>query len=404
MKILIASDAYYPPNVSGVAYFSHRLAKQLARDGNRVYVVAPSRGLRNEIYRQDGVTVYGVTSIPVPTVKGFRVSLVPLIRSIVGRIVGRIKPDVIHVQNHFMIGKVAVEIAKKNGIPVIGTNHFMPENLVHYFHLPKTAERGLIRFGWRQFVRVYNKVDYVTSPTKTAADLLDEIGFVKKVKPISCGIDLERFTPKNRGDYLMRIYNVPQRVPILLYVGRLDKEKNVDVVIRSLPKILKVQKIHFVIAGSGNIREKLQDLVRKMKLSHHVTFTGFVSDVDLPNLYAVADIFVAPGGAELQCISALEAVATGLPLVAADAVALPELVKDGKNGFLFVPGNCNSLADKIIKILSNKDLAERMGRESLRIAQKHDIKISVSEFETLYRRAIALRYQKEYRSSNLKTR
>ncbi len=390
MKILIASDAYYPHNVSGAAFFTYRLAKSLALKGNEVYVIAPSIKFRNTVTLEDGVKVYGVTSVPLPVYNKFRVSPITLIRSNVDKIIKKIRPDVIHIQNHLMIGKVAVEIGHKYGIPIIGTNHFMPENLVHYLHLPKQVEDKIIQISWNQFVKVYEDVDFVTTPTKIAADLIKGVGFPKKVEPISCGIDLGRFSPKNKGEYLKERYNIPPNVPVLLFVGRLDKEKNLDVVIRSLPKVLKVKDAHLVLAGTGGLRAKLELMVEEMGISEKVTFTGFVPDEDLPNLYAAADISIAPGSAELQCIAALEAIATGLPLVAANAVALPELVKEGKNGYLFTLGDRNSLADKLIKILSNPALARRMHRESLKIAKTHDMNAVISKFEALYRKAIKM--------------
>lgn len=394
MKILIASDAYYPPNVSGLAYFSYRLATSLARRGNRVFVITPSRKFKNTTTIEDGVVVYGITSVPLPVYNNFRVSPTTFINSNVDKIIKKIKPDVIHIQTHFTIGKLAAETGKKYGIPVVGTNHFMPENLVHYLHLPKPIEKELIHLSWNDFMKVYKNVDYVTTPTVRAANLLKNIGFSKKIEPISNGIDLTRFNPRNNGDYLKRRYNIPDGIPILLFVGRLDKEKNIDVIIRSMPQILKSKKAHLVVAGTGAVEKSLQSLVEEMKMSKSVTFTGFVPDKDLPALYAIANIFIASGTVELQCIAALEAMATGVPLVAADAVALPELVKEGKNGFLFTPGSHKSLADRIIKIILNKNLARKMHTGSLRIAKMHNMEAVISQFEALYQKAIELKSAK----------
>lgn len=387
MKILIASDTYYP-TVNGAAYFTFRLSTELAKKGHKVFVISPSKSLDNTVDIIEGVKVYGVRSIPVMFYDKFRVSPIFMIDKTVKSIVSRISPDVIHIQNHFNIGRAVVSAGESMGIPIVGTNHFMPENLIHYLHLPKATEKKIMQIAWRDFSKVYGKLDVVTSPTITAANLLKDVGFSKEVLPISCGIDLKRFNPKNNGKYLFKKYGIPSNLPRLLYVGRLDKDKNVDTIINALPKILKHKKAHLVIGGVGKLRKELENLVTKLGVSKSVTFLGFVSDKDLPKLYSIANVFITTGGAELQCLSALEATATGIPVVAANAVAVPELVQNGKNGFLFPLNNSTKLARGVVNIIKDKRIEKRMGSESLKIAKRHDIRKTISSFEEVYRKSI----------------
>jgi len=329
MRILIATDTYYP-DVNGAAYFTYRLTTILAKRGHNVFVMCPSRSLRNIVSNDKGVTVYGIRSIHIPVYQNFRIS--PLfISKTIRRAIEEISPDIVHIQNHFLIGKRVVSAAKKLGIPVMGTNHFMPENLVHYLHLPEIAERWLRKFAWGQCIRTFEQLDYVTTPTKTAVALLKNAGFSKDVMPISCGIDLERFKPTNDGLYLKQIFAIPINTPVLLYVGRLDKEKRIDLILRALSDILRVTSVHLVLAGIGKEKQKLEELTEKLGIQKAVTFTGFVPDKDLPNIYKIADLFVIAGIAELQSIVTMEAMASGLPVVAVNAMALPELVHDGEN-------------------------------------------------------------------------
>jgi len=382
MKILIATDTYYP-DVNGAAYFTYRLATILAKRGHNVFVMCPSRSFKNMVSNDKGVTVYGIRSIRIPVYQNFRVS--PLfISGIILGAVEEISPDIVHIQNHFIIGKRAVSTAKKLGIPVIGTNHFMPENLVHYLHLPKIAEKWLRKFAWRQCVRIFEQLDFVTTPTKTAGALLKNAGFSKDVMPISCGIDLERFKPTNDGLYLKRIFAVPINKPVLLYVGRLDKEKRVDIILRALSDILRVTSVHLVLAGIGKEKQKLEELTEKLGIQKAVTFTGFVPDKDLQNIYRIADLFVMAGIAELQSIVTMEAMASGLPVVAVNAMALPELVHDGENGYLFSDGDSQMLAEKVIAILSNQTMREQMSKKSLEIIKDHDINKIIEKYESIY--------------------
>ena len=386
MKILIATDTYYP-DVNGAAYFTYRLATILAKRGHNVFVMCSSRSFKNMVSNDNGVTVYGIRSIHIPVYQNFRIS--PLfIPGTVRRAVEEISPDIVHIQNHFIIGKRAVSTAKKLGIPVIGTNHFMPENLVHYLHLQKIPERWLRKFAWRQCIRTLEQLDFVTTPTKTAVALLKNAGFSKDVMPISCGIDLERFKPTNDGLYLKRIFAIPINKPVLLYVGRLDKEKRIDIILRALPDILRVTNVHLVLAGIGKEKQKLEKLTEKLGIQKAVTFTGFVPDKDLQNIYRIADLFVMAGVAELQSIVTLEAMASGLPVVAVNAMALPELVHDGENGYLFSDGDSQMLAEKVIAILSNQPMRAQMSKRSIEIIKDHDINKTIEKYESIYNEII----------------
>ena len=382
MKILTATDTYYP-DVNGGAYFTYRLATLLAKRGHNVFVMCPSRSFKNTISNHEAVAVYGIRSIHLPVYQNFRVSPLFTSRTIM-RVIREISPDIVHIQNHFLIGKEAVNAARTLGIPVMGTNHFMPQNLTHYLHLPGIAERWLQRFAWRQFVRVFEQLDFATTPTQTAAALLVKAGLNKKVVPISCGIDLERFKPTNDGAYLRRRFAIPTDKAVLLYVGRLDKEKRIDMILRALSEISRVTSVHLVLAGIGKEKRNLEELAEKLGIQRVVTFTGFVPDEDLQNVYLIADLFVTAGIAELQSIVTMEAMASGLPVVAVNAMALPELVHDGENGYLFSDGNSQMFTEKVIAILSDQTMRAKMSKKSLEIIKNHDINKTMEKYEAIY--------------------
>ena len=179
-------------------------------------------------------------------------------------------------------------------------------------------------------------------------------------------------------------YKIPRK-PILLYVGRLDKEKNLDLVIKASALAFGHVDFHLVIAGTGAEKNRLNKLAKNLGIEDHITFTGFVPDEDLPNLYAMAKCFVNAGTAELQSIVTMEAMATGLPIIAANAVALPELVHNGENGFLFEADDDNALAKYIERIFLDEPLRVRMGKESLNIIAEHDISKTINAFEEIYK-------------------
>ncbi len=383
MRILIAADTYYP-QVNGASYFAHRFAQNLQAKGHDVAVITASTKLGREYSKRDGINVYGAPSIPLGAQHNFRNSL-PIFTNIEARRVLReFKPDVVHVQMHFLISRAVIKEAGKIGVPVMATNHFMPENLVHYLPLPAFARGWIARSMWWDCTRVLRHTKLITAPTDTAAKMMD--AHLNTVT-VSNGIDLERFKPNNNGEYLKERYKIPNK-PILLSVGRVDQEKKVDDVLRAFKLSLEKIDAHLVVAGNGTERKKLEILARELKIDKNVTFAGFVPDADLPNLYTVADVFVAAGIAELQCIVAMEAMASGLPVLGVNKIALPELVHDGENGFLFEDGDINTLSLKMTLLLSDADLRKKMGTKSLEIIAHHDIHKVISEFEDLYQKLI----------------
>src|SRR5438128_9447959 len=125
MKILIGTETYYP-DVNGCSYFTQRLAAGMQGRGHEVHILYPSRRLRSAIAKHGEITLYGTPSVPLPFYKHFRVSLLPFCYRNVLREVKRIRPDIIHIQSHFLIGRALIQIAQELDIPLIATNHFMP--------------------------------------------------------------------------------------------------------------------------------------------------------------------------------------------------------------------------------------------------------------------------------------
>lgn len=383
MKILIVADNYYP-NVNGSSYFTQRLAYYMKERGHEILVMTASGSFSNKAYKHNEVNVFGTRSISSPLYPGFYFPIPFGIKKAIESEIKRFQPDVIHIQDHFVISPVVQKIAKQLSIPMMGTNHFLPENLTHYLHLPTRLEQMVKNWAWAQFRKIFEQLHAVTTPTVTAAQHLKGVNLTRTVLAVSNGVDLKKFHPNNNGEYLKKRLNLPDK-PILLYVGRLDQEKNLDVILKSLPKVLEKVDIHFVIVGKGFMTNKIKKIAQDLNLSHAVTFTGFISDEDLPNLYTIADCFVIAGIAELQSLVTMEAMASGLPVVAVNAMALPELVRHGENGYLFELHEIDSLANHLINIFSNPELRKKMGERSLEFIQAHDINKTMAIFESLYK-------------------
>lgn len=386
MKIITVLDSY-PPDLNGGAYFTHRLACALQKKDHEVLVICPSRTIKQGYTEYEGVRLYSVRSWPAVLYKNFRICLPFLIKKGILRAILDFKPDIIHIQGKFILGGICYRAGKEMGIPLMATNHFMPENFFHYTKLPKRFEPWFNRSCWRIVVDMLSKVDVVTTPTQTAANLLKESFLQKEVHAISCGVDLQKFKPNQNAQTLRQRFAIPHK-PTLLYTGRLDKEKNLPMVIRAFSQARQHIDAHFVITGRGAERKTLEHLANTLGVREHLTFTDYLSDEEYPQIHGLAQCFVNACPVELQSIVALEAIASGLPLLGVNAMALPELIQDGVNGYLFEPNDIQTLAQYMIALLTNPAKSQQMGLESRKLAEQHDIKRTVEQYEELYKELV----------------
>jgi len=383
MKIVIATEAYWPL-IDGGAVAEHHLALELARRGHEVHVLAPSESWKSWTQSDCGTTIHRLASHAIPLVKNeHRLAWRP--RRAINAILARVRPDVVHIHNPFPIGRATLAYCQKQGIPVVATNHWLPENLTGFaakFRFLSDVQ-FLVDMNWRWIVDFHNRCQFVTSPTQTAIDLMVRRGLVVPHRPNSNGVDRKVFHPGKSPTWLRERLGLPDK-PTVLYAGRLSGEKQVDVLIRAIPRILETVDAHFILGGSGREKDFLKALARKLHIYDHVTFPGFLEVNDYRTLFRCADVFVMPSVCELQSITTLEAMASGLPVVASEKYALPELVEHGVNGYLFEPGNSSQLADFVSAILSHDKQRKAMGEESSRKVEAHSLADSISGYESIY--------------------
>jgi len=381
MRILFVSDTYFP-HLNGVYYFVCRIAPLLQDKGHHVAVIAPSETIHASHKKIDNIDVYGVASLPAIYYPKVRSPIPVLLKSRVNHLIHTFKPDVIHVQDHFLISKAVIKVGKHAGIPIIGTNHFMPENLTALIRSEKWKKK-LEKMLWSEFSKVLNQIIVITTPTETGAKLIRPKLDVKVIA-ITSGIDLRDFNPFGNPENVRLKYNIPAK-PVLLFVGRLDPEKNIEEILRALAFVSKKIDFCFVIVGKGLRRKALEQLTEELGITNHVIFTGFVPEKDLPFLYKLSRCFIIASIAELLSLATLQAMASGLPIIAANAGALPELVHDKINGYLFNTNDIEALAESVHSILTKDEIYAKMCKKSLEKAADHDINNTVEAFEALYK-------------------
>lgn len=381
LRILIAADTF-SPEINGAATFIARLGAGLAERGHDVHIAAPSysnKKLGPQIEEHEGqnVTVHRIYSWRWYPHPWLRFALPWRIKQSSAKILDLVKPDVIHFQSHVVIGRGMTIEGQKRNIRIIGTNHFMPENLLEYtLIIPPFLRKKAIQMAWDAADRSFGRAERVTTPTQKAADYLEANTSVEHVLAISCGIDAHNYVPNMQ----------PRTDNLIVFLGRVVDEKQIDKLIRAFAKLDPSLKAKLEIVGGGDQEAKLKALTASLGVTADVKFAGYVDESYLRNALTRATVFVMPSIAELQSISTMEAMASGLPIVAANAMALPHLVHDGENGFLFEPGNVDDLAEKLTRVLSmSEDELQALKKESLRIVESHDIQRTLDTFESLYR-------------------
>lgn len=376
LRIVVAAETY-PPDVNGAAQFAYRLSTGLAGRGHEVHVISvdPEGPARTE--RDGDVVVHRVRSHRTPFHRTFRIGLPWEVSKDVAALLEELQPDLVHVQAHFVVGRYVLKQAGAMGIPAVATNHFMPENLFGHVRVPTWLRGAASRWAWRDLTRVFSTARVVTAPTPRAVELLHDNGFPERAIPVSCGIDIDR--------YRLRTVSRTSDDPTVLFVGRLDEEKRVDELLRA---VALVPRLRAEIIGDGSCRADWEKLTGELGIADRVRFRGFVSEEDLLDAYAAADLFCMPGVAELQSLATMEAMAAGKPVVVADAMALPHLCRPGYNGWLFEPGNVGELAERLHAVAADPATLARMGAASGKMIAGHALESTLDSFEACYAEAM----------------
>jgi glycosyltransferase involved in cell wall biosynthesis len=379
LRILIGADTFLP-EINGAAIFAARLAAGLVERGHDVHIVAPSAVGR----KSTGIEVIEGQPMMVHRLHSWRWYPHPWLRFAIpwrieqnsARVLDEVKPDVVHFQSHIVTGRGLSHQAEKRGIRIVGTNHFMPENLMDHAPIPTFMQAWAIRQAWAAAARSFNRAGAVTTPTRKAADFLADATGIKGIIAISCGINMADYTPSFE----------PRTENLIVFVGRITGEKQLDKLVRAFALLDPALKTRLELVGGGDQEQQLRQLANQLGVGDRVTVTGYVETSYLRNALTRATVFAMPSIAELQSIATMEAMASGLPVVAANAMALPHLVHDGDNGFLFEPGNIEDLAARLTEVLTlPEDELQALKKSSMKIVEAHDIQRTLDTFERLYR-------------------
>ena len=200
---------------------------------------------------------------------------------------------------------------------------------------------------------------------------------------------MSRFAKGRANKEIYEKYGIPRNKPIVLYVGRVDPEKSIDVLMEAFIQAHpKMPDAHFVVTGDGTARPKLEKMAEKAGLADYVHFLGRVIGDDLPQIYRTGTLFATASKTETQGIVLLEAMAAGLPCIAVDKGAVGDVVKNTKNGYLCQPDDVDEIAKSLVRIITDKDRQKRMSEDSLKRIRQHDISYTLTRFEEIYNKVL----------------
>ena len=329
------------PVVNGVVASVEGLAQGLRSRGHEVYCFAP----RIPGDDGEGDVFFRMPSLPLPTRTPYRLT-VPLVgRRSVRSVIKRL--NIVHVHSPFVTGWMGLRYARRYGMPVVYTYHTQLEAYSHYVPFDPTATRLATETLTRTFG---NSVDAVVVPTNAMLNRLRKLGVNTRIAVVPSGIDIPHFE-SGRLDESLRAKLGASKGCIALFVGRLAKEKSLDVLLHAVA-LCNRDDLVLAVAGDGPAREELEALAKELGIGNRVRFLGAVPREELPDLYASSDAFVFPSITETQGLVVAEALAAGLPVVAAEAPQNRDVL--GKGGRLVKP-TAESFAAQLKALTSASD-------------------------------------------------
>jgi glycosyltransferase involved in cell wall biosynthesis len=379
----------YPPMVSGQSYMVERLAKGAVGLGHEVMVISASDQPRPYAAKSEGVVLVRLTSWRNPFRVGQR--LTAWGSGEMKAALGKFQPDIVHLHDPTNAGLAGITAARSLGIPVLLTAHAMPWLIGAYFSDFPLLARVLEAVSWRYARWFIRRCDLVVAPSLRAARQIHE-ETLADVRVVSNGADLSRFkaAPLSQTEErrLRKRYGIPLRAPIILHVGRLDTDKNVHAAVRAAARAMRKSKAHLLVAGDGVEREELIELCDQLGIGDRAHFPGFVdAKGDLPKLFRMARLFITTSEMEVQSLVLLEAIASGLPVVAVDATSVSELVETGKSGYLVRSGDERAMGAAILKLLANTR-ARSFSRRARQIAEQHTLERTFAGYDRLYKEVL----------------
>lgn len=376
MKILITTDTYRP-TINGVVTSIESLKKALDRLGHDVRILTFSDSFNS---KQEG-DIYYMGSLGAgkfyPDARMNKLFYNRFYEDIMDW-----KPDIVHSQTEFTMFIQAKKIAKDLDIPLLHTYHTVYEDYTHYFSLNKKIGKELAKQFTKQIIK---NTDGVVVPTNKIYNLLTEYNIHEDIYVAPTGINVQKLSECDDFD-IRSGYKIPEDKHIVLFLGRIGKEKNITEILQYLENIDR-DDIVFIIAGAGPFLSELKDICSNSKIRDRLIFTGMIDSSKVGNFYSKADVFVSASTSETQGLTFIESMACSTPIICRHDDCLDGVLIDGETGFGY--DTEEEFIDYLNQILDNKKLRDKMGKNCKQLVDENYTEDSfANKIEQIYIKVI----------------
>ena len=393
MKIAIFTDAFTQMH-SGVVTATINLAKGLADKGHKVYIIATKFKIKKEFSYKDieVIRIPGIPSLLSPEFKMTAIYSSKLMRYLRQKDV-----DIIHFATPLSLGMQAILIAKKLNKPLVGTFHTFSadKEFLKGIHLDfNPVIKYIQKFMWGHNKFYYNKCDLITCPAKTTKEELIANGLSKNIKVISNGIDFRIFD-NSKWKEVKKKYN--KNGKLLLFIGRVAPEKNISYLLNRFSRVIKkLPSTKLMIIGDGPSMNETKKKIEELGIKKNVILTGKIAYDELvtSSIFKACDLFVSASVTENQPMTVLEAQINGLPCVGINIRGMKDLIQNGYNGYLTEENNPDEFSNRIIELLSNDKLKNKMKKNTLKEVKVNDLRKVIEIWEETYKKLIETKKKK----------
>lgn len=380
MKIGIFTETYRP-TINGVVVSIDTFKEQLEQKGHEYFIFCPANPKQSEpdlknIYRFPSLTLPDGVAYPLAKPMSFSQASQLLPLDLISQL------DIIHVQHYAMMGQYGLRCAREFHIPCVYTYHTMAELYTSYVPIGGVLARPLIRFWTRHTAK---QADHIVTPTHSVKEYLQNLGIDQPISIIPTGIETKNYkrTPKA---FLEQQFKIPVHHDILLYVGRLAVEKNIDFLLKAYLTVQRLNPdVHLILAGDGPDRTKCERFIAQHGLSRHVTVIGFLPHREIVKVFGAVDLFVFPSITDTQGIVIIEAMAAGTVPVAINRLGPHDIIKDNLTGRLS-DLNSEEFSGIILDLLHHPDKRQQLAIAARHQAKQFDTAVTAAAMEKLYAR------------------
>lgn len=369
MRIALFTETFLP-KVDGIVTRLRHTVEHLQRHGNQVLVICPDGG----ITEYKGAKIYGISGFPLPMYPELTLALP---RPAIGEVLEKFNPDVIHVVNPAVLGLAGIVHSKIHNIPLVASYHtHLPQYLQHY---GLGMLEGLL---WELLKAGHNQAALNLCTSTAMVEELTARG-IERVDLWQRGVDTELFHPSLVSEQMRdKLSQNHSEAPLLLYVGRLSAEKEIE---RIKPILEGIPEARLALVGDGPHREALE----KHFMGTNTYFVGYLTGTDLASAFASADAFVFPSRTETLGLVLLEAMAAGCPVVAARSGGIPDIVTDGVNGYLFEPKSDDAGAiAATMRLLEKKEEREIIRQNARQEAERWGWSAATRQLQSFYEKVV----------------